>query len=836
MRLGDRDQGIGDQRSAEEFESAPLATRRSLVSSRLVGYFAAGLAALILLAAAAVYLTLRGSLPRLEGELALSTIGAPVSIERDAFGAPTIRARSRVDLAFATGFVHAQDRFFQMDLMRRSAAGELAALLGPSLVEADRALRVHRFASTAMEIVARAEPQQRGLLEAYAAGVNAGLETLNVRPWEYLILRVEPQPWEPRDSVLAAFSMYLSLHESTGAGELAREHLRGALAPELFAFMHPVGTEWDAPIEGGPWRTPPIPGPDVVNLRDANASAKRAPARASGYSPQSTVYGLAPTREDAPGSNAWAVAGEHTHDGVPMLANDMHLGLRLPNVWYHARLIVEQSRNEDRDLVGVTLPGLPFLIAGSNGHVAWGYTNSYGDWTDLVIVDVDEHDPTRYLTPDGAEPFEHHREQIVVNGGAAQTFEMRTTRWGPVVREETNGRVLALAWTAHRPEATNLEMAGFETAVSIEALFESANRVGAPVQNIVAVDAASNIGWSLMGQLPLRGQYDASVPSSWRASGSGWLGWRVPNEYPRVINPEGGRLWTANNRMIDAQRWFDLLGEGRYDMGARAGQIRDALRSLSEATERDFAALQIDDRALFLARWRDLLLELLEDSQARENARYRELRRHVQDWSGRAAADDVGYRLVRAFRNQVRSDVYDMLTEGTRAADIGVELVPSPQFEGPLWALVTERPLHLLSRDYEDWPELLLGSLDTMLMEASSACDELSRCTWGRENLLSMRHPLSSAIPFVARWLDMPSVPMDGDAAMPRVQGPSFGASERLVVSPGLEAQGLIQLPGGPVNHPLSPFYGAGHEDWVRGEPRALLPGEAKHVVTLAPR
>jgi penicillin amidase len=178
--------------------------------------------------------------------------------------------------------------------------------------------------------------------------------------------------------------------------------------------------------------------------------------------------------------------------------------------------------------------------------------------------------------------------------------------------------------------------------------------------------------------------------------------------------------------------------------------------------------------------------------------------------------------------------VYDMLTEA-RANAPQVELVPSPQFEGPLWALVTERPVHLLAPKYESWQGLLMSSLETALTQSSSSCEQLSRCTWGRENTLSMRHPLSSAIPFVARWLDMPAVPMNGDASMPRVQSPSFGASERVVVSPGREAEGLIQMPGGPVNHPLSPFYGAGHDEWVRGEARSLLPGKAGHVLTLAP-
>ncbi len=797
---------------------------------RWIGYAGAALVALALVVAATLYLALRGSLPHLEGELAVDGLHRPTSIERDAFGVPAIRASSRVDLAFATGFAHAQDRFFQMDLMRRSAAGELAALLGPALVDADRKLRVHRFSAVARDVVASAKPPQRELLDAYAAGVNAGLNALRVRPWEYLVLRLEPAPWEAEDSVLAAFSMYLSLHESTGADELAREHLRKSMPPELFAFMHPVGTEWDAPIEGGPWRTPPIPSPDVLDLRDASA-------RASGVG--RTVedgklepYGVQSVRDEMPGSNAWAVAGSYTEDGAALLANDMHLGLRLPNVWYHARLIVEGSEGSGRDLVGLTLPGLPFLIAGSNGRVAWGYTNSYGDWTDLVVVEIDERDPTRYLTAEGSEPFQVERERIEVNGGSAVDLELRTTRWGPVIREEADGRVLVLAWTAHRPEATNLEMAEFETATSIEALFDHANRAGAPVQNIIAVDALSNIGWSLMGQLPLRGDHDASVPSSWRSSTAGWLGWRSPEEYPRVINPAGGRLWSANHRMIDAQRWFGLLGEGRYDLGARAGQIRDGLRSLPEATAHDLAALQADDRALFLTRWRDLLLEQLEDPELQDDARYGEVRELVKAWSARASAEDVGYRLVRAFRNQVRTDVYEMLTASARAT-APVDLVPSPQFEGPLWSLVTERPVHLLSPRYASWQELLVHSLQAALSQLSSVCDALNRCTWGRENTLSMKHPLSSAIPFAARWLDMPAVPMSGDAAMPRVQGPSFGASERLVVSPGREADGLIQLPGGPVGHPLSPFYGAGHEAWVKGEARRLLPGMAQHVLVL---
>ena len=815
-----------------------------------------------------MYFALRGSLPLVEGELRSSNLESGATIERDSFGIPTIRAKSRNDLAFATGVAHAQDRFFQMDLMRRAAAGEMAALLGPSLVGADRTLRRHQFRAMASQIVGDASPRERDLLAAYVAGVNSVLDSANTRPWEYLVLRTQPRPWRIEDSVLVAFSMYLNLNDSTGANEIARGRLREGLPAELYAFLHPVGTEWDAPIVGGAWRTPPVPGPEVFDLRiqgpgsatgssferAARRARSRIPASDSSLQPltymdvgnadlvgnsdrpaSSPIFQPAIPAEQMPGSNSWAIAGTHTASGAALLANDMHLGLRLPNVWYQARLIVEAAGRNRRDLAGVTLPGLPLLVVGSNGQVAWGFTNSYGDWTDVVIVETDPQDPTRYFTPDGNEAFRLHRERIEVNGAADVSFEFKSSRWGPIIETDARKGPLALAWTAHRAEATNLRLLDFETADSIEAILDLANRAGIPVQNFVAADANGRIGWSLMGRVPIRGEYDATVPTSWRSAGSGWIGWREPEEYPRVIDPPSARLWTANARTLDAQTWFGFVGDGGYDMGARAAQIRDTLFSNSAATAQDMVELQIDDRALFLTRWRDLLLEILDAPGAIQEGRRAKARELVEAWSGRAVASDPGYRIVRAFRNQVRYDVFTSLTAAARVRFPDTRFSPSSQFEGPLWRLVTERPLHLLDSRHESWTAALLASVDTALDELLEGCDELSVCSWGRENTLNMRHPLSSALPFVSRWVDMPPTPMNGDAAMPRVQSPSFGASQRIVVSPGREAEGLFQMPGGPVSHPLSPFYGAGHEQWVRGEPRPLLPGKAEYVLTLLP-
>jgi penicillin amidase len=792
---------------------------------RFLRWSAIVLALLVVATALAAYFALRSSLPQLDGEIAVAGIGRPAAIERDADGVPTIRAASRRDLAYATGFAHAQDRFFQMDLQRRAAAGELAELLGAGLLDTDRQLRSHAFRRVAQQVIADASAADRAILDAYTAGVNEGVDRSRARPWEYLLLRSTPRRWLPEDSILAAFSMYLSLSDSSGAAELARAELHESLPPQLFAFMHPLGTEWDAPIAGGTWRAPPVPGPEVIDLRQPAARA------ASLAQPPST---LQLEEEQFAGSNSWVVAGSHSANGAALLANDMHLGLRLPHVWYRARLIVT-SGPEARDLVGVTLPGLPMLMVGSNGKVAWGYTNSHGDWTDLVIVETDPQHADRYFAGDGSEPFQVRHETIQVRNESPVQYDVRATRWGPIVRNDAAGRPLALAWTAHDPRATNLRMLDFESAGTVGELLDAANRAGGPVQNIVAADAQGHIGWSLMGQLPMRANYDSTMPASWRAAGTGWTGWRTPAEYPRVVDPAAGRIWTANTRTIDAETWLAFLGDGDPDIGARAAQIRDGLLALKSATATDLVKIQLDDRALFLARWRDLLLDLLNHDAVASHASRRQARDLVEKWSAHAAANDVGYRIVRAFRLQVRKDVFDTLTASARARYPQTTFSPSAQFEGALWQLVTQRPLHLLDPRYPRWEDGLLASLDATVSTLVKECGDLADCTWGRQNTLSMRHPLSPALPFAARWLDMPDAQIPGDSAMPRVQAPQFGASERLVVSPGKEAGGYFQMPGGPVDHPLSPFYGAGHDAWVRGESLPLLPGATKYTLQLRP-
>lgn len=359
--------------------------------------------------------------------------------------------------------------------------------------------------------------------------------------------------------------------------------------------------------------------------------------------------------------------------------------------------------------------------------------------------------------------------------------------------------------------------------------------MGIPPQNFVTGDAGGNIGWTIAGQIPIRSDYDSTVPADW-SEDAGWTGWRAPEEYPRIYNPESGRIWTANARVADAGA-LEIIGDGGYDLAARSRQIRESLFAADTFEPVDMLGIQYDDRAVFLSRWRELLLETLTDEVVAGDADLREYRRLVEEWLPRAAPESVGYRLVRGFRLEVRSRVFHGLT-GPLREEYGddVNLLISNQFEAPLWELVNERPLHLLSGDYSSWDDLLVTAARANLAYLADRFGAtLAERTWGEYNTASIRHPLSRAMPALSEWLDMPREPLNGDNNMPKAQGPGFGASERFSVSPGDEASGIMHMPTGQSGHPLSPYYRDGHEDWVAGRPRPFLPGEAAHTLTLMP-
>jgi penicillin G amidase len=380
----------------------------------------------------------------------------------------------------------------------------------------------------------------------------------------------------------------------------------------------------------------------------------------------------------------------------------------------------------------------------------------------------------------------------------------------------------------------NLRLARLDQARRVDQLLEEAALVGIPPQNLVCADSTGRIGWTIAGRIPRRVGFSGRLPESWADGSRRWDGYLSPEEYPRVVDPPLGRLWTANARTVNGD---DLarLGEGGYDLGARARQIRDDLLATEEATAEKMLAIQLDDRALFLERWQRLALEVLSPDAVSGHPQRAELRRYVESWGGHAAVDSVGYRVVRAFRREVATRVLDPLTAACRERDPSFGSWSVRQYEGPLWRLVSERPRHLLSPAFESWDQALLLAIDAVIEELTKDGSPLSARTWGQANTTAIQHPLSRAVPWLARFLDMPRTPLPGDSNMPRVQHPVHGASERLVVAPGHEGDGIFHMPGGQSGHPLSPYYRKGHRDWEEGRPTPFLPGPAVHTLRLLP-
>jgi penicillin amidase len=792
---------------------------------RSVKFIAGGALVLFLLCVAIAYAVLRASLPPLDGAIAAPALAAAVSVDRDGLGIPTVQAANRVDLAFGTGFVHGQDRFFQMDLSRRLASGELSELFGAAALEQDTKARIFRFRHVARSVLREATPAQRAIVAAYTNGVNAGLASLHSRPWEYWLLSATPVPWRAEDSVLVSYAMWWDLQYGGFEREILKREINAKLggadcAPGwkcALEYLYPRRTIWDSPNGGAP--------------AAATTAAAANGVEVLSQSMQEFFAGRA-AQPAAAGSNNWALAGRLTTSGAALVASDMHLSLRVPAVWYRARLrSAASAAGAALDLNGVTLPGTPLLVAGSNGHVAWGFTNSYGKWLDLEEVECLSVSDSELRTAAGSLPLTVVREEIRVHGKPSVLVPVRVASKGLLfVAEPAARRCWFARWLAEVPEATNFNLLSMETATSVDEVLALAPSIGIPHQNLVVGDRDGHIAWTIFGRIPR----DAGP-----ARLSGAAPWTSAAEHPHLSDPAAGRVWTANARPIDDARFEALLGGDEtstgvgYDLGARAHQIADDLAALGDpATPADMLRVQLDDRAVFLARWRALALELLDAEALRDHPGRAEFKRWVADWSARASIDSVGYRLVREFRDQTEGTVWRMTSHGL---GITQDAPPPDQFEQALWDLVSTRPPDKLAADFGSWRELLLGQIDATIEGLTQRCGELAHCTWGAHHIVRIRHPLSGAVPYLARLVDMPTLQLPGDHDMPRVQDGAFGASERFSVSPGHEADGYLHIAGGQSGHPLSPYYRAGFSAWAEGKALPFLPGSVQHRLLLEP-
>ncbi|AIO66919.1 penicillin acylase family protein [Burkholderia oklahomensis] len=768
---------------------------------------------LLAIAGAAAYL--RSSLPQLDGDVRAPTLGAPMTVERDAFGVPTISARDRFDAAYGIGYLHAQDRFFQMDMLRRSGAGELSELFGPIALNVDRAHRLFRFRALAAAVVAHLPPDDLRLLQRYTQGVNDGLAALRARPFEYALLRMQPQPWRPEDSMLVIWAMYFDLQGRLASREFARHWLQAHSTPEQLAFLLPSSSRFDAPLDA--------PG---VAAPVARVSAA-APAWLREAGPTAPIDSVSLDERSSVGSNNWVLAGSRSVRGAAIVGDDMHLSLGLPNIWYRAAFTSSGGASPATRVVGVTLPGLPAVVVGSNGRIAWGFTNGYADCLDLMPLERDAQDPRRFRLGDGWQTARASIETIRVHGAAPVDLTVLETTAGPV--RDIGGKFYAAHWIAQSSGAANLEFVRMTDAAGIEDAIRIANAAGLPAQNIVIGDSTGRIGWTIAGALPDRRSRPANGASSWQAA-------LPPDAYPRIVDPAGGQLWTANNRQL-ASDAYRLIGDGGADLGARASQLRDGLTALGRTDERSAYRLDLDDRARFMSLWRDRALRVLDDAALAGHPARAEFRRLlVNGWTGRASVDSVGYTLARGYLHRLYDVIFGSLDARLKRQQPDADYaLANPRWPVVIARLLDAQPAAWLPPDASSWRDVQLTAIDRTIAALTGKGAPLADATWGDRNTLRIAHPFARSVPLVGRWLSAPADQVPGDANMPRVAGPKFGQSERIVVSPGHEEDGLFNMPGGQSGHPLSPFFLAGHEAWVKGEPMPFLPGPTEHTLRFAP-
>ena len=769
---------------------------------------------LVLIPAAAVAYgawVLAASRPTLTGTLVVPDLSAPVTITRDAAGVPTVTATTRADLARALGFLHGQERFFEMDLLRRAGAGELSGLVGPAALRIDQRRRLHRFRARATAILASQSPEDRALLTAYTAGVNAGLRALGHAPFEYTLLRVAPAPWTEADSMLVTYAMYFDLQDSDAGVQQINAATRTLLGPAMADFLSPHFTPHDAPIDG-------IMGPDAPF--PAVLPALGQPASIGEPRPE-------------PGSNNFAVAGRLTSTGAAMVANDMHLALSVPNIWYRARLIQRTTSTAEPtlDLIGVTLPGEPFLVVGSNHHIAWAFTDGYIESGDAVIIDPLPGDNRHYETPNGPQPIQTYTEQICPARAACQTLKIDETIWGPIVGHDPVGRPVAWRWVAHDDNAVlTAGFVGLENAQTVREALHAAHQAGLPQQNLLVGDSAGHIAWTVIGQIPRRVNLNDQLPHSWADGTHGWDGYLTAAEIPEIVDPPSGRLWSANARVVGGDI-LAKLGDGGYADGLRAGRIRDDLNARDHFAESDLLAIQTDDHAVALRSWQQLLLNAI--NAHADNPRFAAMRPYVEAWGEHAVPASIGYRLVHDYRAQSIKLLFGAYMRPV-AASLHVHPEIPSRAAWPIERLLTEQPPALVPPPYKTWPEITDAVLTT-IAGAVDAAGGLPKFTWGAVNHVGIHHPITRALPALRLLTDPPDIPEAGDSMLPRVAIPGFGASERLVVSPGHEDTGLFEMPVGQAGNPWAPYFGAGQGAWVNGTAEPLLPGVTKWQLTLEP-
>ncbi|MGR8935538.1 MAG: penicillin acylase family protein [Gammaproteobacteria bacterium] len=778
---------------------------------------------IVLAAVSAGYWFLSRSLAQIDGKAVIAGLSAPVSVASDHYGIPVIRANTRSDALRALGYLSARDRLFQMDLMRRKSAGRLAEIFGTTALNSDIRARTLGFPDTAETIAAQLPETHRQLLSAYTEGINAFISGAHPLPYEFDMLRYRPEPWRIDDSFLLILGMFDLLTGWAENEERMLTTMESCLPQEVAAFLTPDTDRYTDSLFGPAESLRPARPVPTASLADLLASQSERIA---------LTETLVAEAETVPGSNAWVVGASKTADGRAILANDMHLGLSVPNIWYRCEL-----HDDNAVTAGIILPGLPIFISGSNGHIAWGATNLSGDFLDLVRLEENPDDSGEYKTPEGWQRYQTAIETILIKDAEPVALPVRRTIWGPVAEHPLLGAPVAVHWTVLDTDTHNTGLLNVDNATTLQAGLELFNRAGGPQLNILLADNLGHIAWTLMGKIPKRFGFDGSTSRSWADGHIGWKGYVSAKNLPRQIDPPQGFLVSANDRRL-GKNYPYVIGR-QFASGYRAYRATGALESLHNIDEKQLFALQLNVETEFYRFYQQLALESLSDQAIAQNPELGDIRAYLAAWDGRAGKSSKGLALLTRFRALLAENVFTPFLTSCRSRD--------PHFkyrwtfiDTPLQALLREKSPRLLPErnKYRDWNDFivqqLLQSARQLQMEYPGTA--LSDLSWSLTDKAQIRHPFSQVFSWLSPLLDMPEVALPGCLECLRVASPHFGASERLVVSPAHLEQGILHMPGGQSGHPLSPHYRDQYPFWAEGQPLGLLSANSEHLLLLSPQ
>jgi penicillin amidase len=736
-----------------------------------------------------------------------------VIVRRDVRSIPYIEAANESDLYFTQGYVTASDRLWQMDLLRRTASGELAEILGRPVLEQDKLYRTYGFAAISQSLLDTLAAPVRAQFEAYSNGVNAFINSCdaNALPLEFRTLQYKPKPWKPADSLLIGKLMAAALSTSWQMDMMRAS--RNDLPRELREVLNTKTSPLDVPIVG----KDPASKATRINRKSSTAFVS---SDRQLHDAGEVMSSIAEVSQDSlrrvglfaselAASNNWVVSGKRTASGKPLLANDPHLDPSVPSIWYMTHLSMQRLR-----VAGVTFPGVPGIVIGHNDRISWGMTNLGADVQDVYAETFDKQNTRLYLTPGGWQPCEVRSESIKIRKGSNDpstetiNFDVTSTSHGPIIFEKDSVRY-SLRWVAINTLASELEaFYGVNRARNWKDFCEALRDFPGPSQNFIYADVEGHIGYYGAGTIPIRKTGDGSLPYDGSKDSGEWTGFIPFDELPHLYDPPSGVIVTANNRVVGLDYTHHLTSD--WAPPYRARRILDLLKEKSKLTAEDFRKIQGDAYSLSGVIFaQNFLKAVRSNTQIASNPSLGETIRLLESWDGNVKADSRAVVLLAEirtiFRRRILTDAIGQIRANQSSNDIAGTFIDF---------LITEQPKEWLPKEFASYNELLIAcEKDARESLARRFGADPLEWKWNRIAIGRFPHPLS-AIPTTGTKFTVPPLALNGSNGTFPTVNVGVSVSMRVIADPGDWDKTQQGIAMGQSGDPTSPYWTDQLDDW----------------------